>query len=234
MLPVIEAFTEDIKKVNTLLQLATLTRNILQKLTIKDIQVVTLPDSYFKFKFITEDGSTIETNSVFIGESISIDDALSLISTNPVQNKIITQAISTINEAISNIQTDIENMEEDITRIDNTLTNVGVIKYDSYREHIIQPSQATVLDRFTIQEAGTYIMCAQLSTTVGYSESQSIDIKKNENSIGVGRGTGDYGGGQNAIALVVCEVDDEISIETYGYYTGGGYYKSRLSIARLK
>lgn len=66
MLPVIETFTEDVKQVNTLMQLATATRNILQKLTIKDIQVENLPNYYFKVKFITESGYTIETGAVAI------------------------------------------------------------------------------------------------------------------------------------------------------------------------
>lgn len=128
MLPVIEAFTEDIKKVNTLLQLATLTRNILQKLTIKDIQVVTLPDNYFKFKFVTEDGSTIETNSVFIGESISIDDALSLLSTNPVQNKVITAAINSVNENISSLNDRIDSLDTQIGDISLVLNKLAEIK----------------------------------------------------------------------------------------------------------
>lgn len=123
MLPVIETFTEDMKQVNTLLQLATATRNILQKLTIKDIQVVTLPDNYFKFKFITEDGSTIETNSVFIGEAISIDDALSTVSTNPVQNKVITAAINTINESITTLQeTSLNSAEKEFVSSEYTKT----------------------------------------------------------------------------------------------------------------
>ena len=157
MLPVIEAFTEDIKKVNTLLQLATLTRNILQKLTIKDIQVVTLPDNYFKFKFVTEDGTTIETNAVFIGESISIDDALSLLSPNPVQNKVITAAINEVNGAITSLSGRLDG-------IDGVLNRLAEIKDAQGNKRFIQgtftymPPTGVSVDYAKWSLSGTHLM----------------------------------------------------------------------------
>lgn len=79
---------------------------------------------------------SIDENGVLSGQaggSVTIDSALSSVSTNPVQNRIITNAltsatgdIATIQGDIININSDIGGVEESISTVSATVTNQGL------------------------------------------------------------------------------------------------------------
>lgn len=79
---------------------------------------------------------SIDANGVLSGQaggSVTIDSALSTVSTNPVQNRVITNAlnsatgdISTIQGDIITINGDIGDVEESISSVSETVTNQGL------------------------------------------------------------------------------------------------------------
>ena len=62
------------------------------------------------------------------GNAITIDDALSKTSRNPVENRIITAALDALRDEINNLATQVEK---------------EVIQFDSYEEMVLQESPST-------------------------------------------------------------------------------------------
>ena len=84
-------------------------------------------------KYTAGTNITIDSNNVISstgGGSVTVDDALSTTSTNPVENRVVTNALNAVDARITNIEGDISSIEGDITNITNQITDIGVNKQD--------------------------------------------------------------------------------------------------------
>ena len=84
----------------------------------------------------------IDLTKIDIGDvdiDITVDDSLSNTSTNPVQNKVITETINNIIEDINIINEDIENLNVEINNIKNTNIDIEIDKtFDIESENPVQ------------------------------------------------------------------------------------------------
>ena len=76
-----------------------------------------LYNSTTKEILVDENGSRIR-----YGGAIVVDTALSTTSTNPVQNKVITSSINTINANLSNIASDVSTLQTGLQTANNNIT----------------------------------------------------------------------------------------------------------------
>lgn len=129
------------------------------------------------------------------GSSISVDSSLSTTSTNPVQNKVITTNINSINSNISDINSDLSTINSSISNINTSLNS-----------------------KTTLNEVKNNINSMVVSgtlTTSTQTEGVGVDLKSGIITAGSYGPTADVTAGNSGASIVV----PQITVDTYGRVT---------------
>lgn len=71
---------------------------------------------------------SIDENGVLSGQAggnVTIDSALSTVSTNPVQNRVITNSINSLSSDIGDVSSSVSSLSGDLSTLTNTVTTLG-------------------------------------------------------------------------------------------------------------
>lgn len=129
------------------------------------------------------------------GSSISVDSSLSTTSTNPVQNKVITTNINSINSNISDINSDLSTINSSISNINTSLNS-----------------------KTTLNEVKNNINSMVVSgtlTTSTQTEGVGVDLKSGIITAGSYGPTANVTAGSSGASIVV----PQITVDTYGRVT---------------
>lgn len=183
-------------------------------------RVVYVKDSNKRYKFIPDTQTWVEITT-------KVDDVLSEISENPVQNKVITNRVGIIEKSIANnsqsISTLTEGLGEANGRIDTNLTSIEELKFDFERLEMSldQKSDKETYKSYTIPTTGwselidknSYKYQTMITTSYDVTEETEIGLVVDDLSLyskyGFGVGQVD---GLNIYIWAVDKPDTEVTI----------------------
>ena len=155
---------------------------------------------------------SIDENGVLSGQAggnVTIDSALSTVSTNPVQNRVITNNLNSLYSNIGNVDSSVSSLSDDLSDLTNTVTTLGSTV----------TSQGNTLNGLvtSVSENTNNISANSNSIATNTSDISDLDTRLDtaeDNITALGNGLGQLQGAVDTTTVVFDEVAEGSTINS--------------------